>query len=326
MLRSSPSIVFIIDKPAVVRRLAPHLSARWPGQRIFAITTLYAGLYEFRYPRGLSLRDFPYVSEPRWKPRPLEQNAVWVVEGTEVARVGLQPRAVLSEADLICFASDPDASGAVAFHVLLSETLGQAAALEERPVFQIPSLDASSIERALDTPGTTTDPVFVTWVNIGYARRFFDFNFNVNALALLGQVFHQVGQKRPALAVSKFGLQLLYGLQTQSPLGDGELLRFMEGWRGTSRHAPSPLGSPASRPAIVGQLLDAGLVTRDLQYRLSLSRCGTEFLALLHPDCEDADLPARLEAWGLAWPDSRPQMERYLRTFFGKQKRFAIAR
>ena len=60
------------------------------------------------------------------------------------------------------------------------------------------------------------------------------------------------------------------------------------------------------------------IVGRDLV----LSAQGQAFLDLLHPGCCDQDLPGRMRQWEQEWPVSRPKIERYLRTFFGKQKRF----
>jgi hypothetical protein len=42
----------------------------------------------------------------------------------------------------------------------------------------------------------------------------------------------------------------------------------------------------------------------------------------LHPDCEDPDLPFRLHAWCEAGAAAKPAIDRYIKTFFGKQKRF----
>ena len=87
------------------------------------------------------------------------------------------------------------------------------------------------------------------------------------------------------------------------------------------------LGSAASSHEIITNLVLLGLVscTPDQSNRLGcrLTDAGASFLDLLHPDCEDADLPFRHSQWQAEWPASRSAMERYLRTFFGKQRRFA---
>lgn len=56
--------------------------------------------------------------------------------------------------------------------------------------------------------------------------------------------------------------------------------------------------------------------------RLLCSCCGAVTLSHLHPDCQDMDLPGRMNEWQNQWPASRGKIERYLRTFFGKQLRF----
>ena len=49
---------------------------------------------------------------------------------------------------------------------------------------------------------------------------------------------------------------------------------------------------------------------------------GRAFLEKLHPDCEDPDLPFRLSEWQHDPATGHAKAQRYLRTWFGKQKRF----
>jgi hypothetical protein len=54
---------------------------------------------------------------------------------------------------------------------------------------------------------------------------------------------------------------------------------------------------------------------------LKLSDLGHRYLDSLHPSCEDADLPFRLDAWSkLPEVEAKAKIDRYIRTFFGKQK------
>lgn len=310
-------VVFVVEKPANLRALAPHLSAKWPG-KVYAITTLYIGLYEFHYPRGLNMADFPFVGEPAWKKRPLKSSPVFSVEGGEARQCDLEPADILRGASSILFAADPDPSGAVAFHILLSECLGPESACASRPALRLYALDDHSIGEAVESAGTTDDDWFQSLRNAGIARRFFDFNYNINAMALFGNALRQVGGVSRDYLVSKYSLQLLYALRDQPPIdSERALIRMMHEWPGTGRYARRDLGSPASQPAIIEGLRSAGLV-----HEAGLSAAGQAFLDLLHPDCRDPDLPARITRWEQAWPSSRTAVERYLRTFFGKQKRF----
>lgn len=319
------SIVFIVDKPSFARALAPHLSARWPTSRIHAITTLRLGLYEFRYPRGLSFTAFPYIAEPSWKLRQQASSPTWLIEDGVATRIESVPADSLRDATTIIFAGDPDPSGAVAYHVLLSQCLGPDAAVLARPALHLEGLDEPSIARSLDAISSTADTWFVESLNAGLARRFFDFNFNVNALVLLGAPLRDAGVVDDRFTMSKYSLQLLHGLQGRPAMTEVQVLELMHQWPGTGRYAPTELGSPASRANIVSGLCDAGLLVADDKRCMSLGVRAQAFLSRLHPDCQDADLPARMRQWEADWPTSKPRIERYLRTFFGKQKRFSGA-
>jgi hypothetical protein len=56
---------------------------------------------------------------------------------------------------------------------------------------------------------------------------------------------------------------------------------------------------------------------------VSLSENGRKFLQALHPDCQDFDLPFRLQEWQkLPSEEARKKIDKYLLTWFGRQKRF----
>ncbi|HEJ2342221.1 TPA: hypothetical protein ACWLUJ_005738 [Pseudomonas aeruginosa] len=327
MSKSKPSIVLVMEKPYSSRVVAPFLKDRWPGHKVFVIYTFYLGLYEFRYPRGLTFASLPYISAPDWRPRKFDSahppRVVELLQG-EVRPTRLEPSSVLAEADEIWFACDPDSSGAIAYHVLLSQCLGEEVACLERPALVLHSLDTASIQRGLDNPSSTTTPFFQACLSAGQAKRFFDFNYNVNSLVLFGECLRRVGVSTERFAMSKYSLQLLYALQGQEPLSEINVLSQMHQWRGSGRYEPSKLGSAASMGRILSGLLSADLLAEG-ERGIALSSRGSALLKLLHPDCADPDLPARLETWQCDWPSSREKMCRYLRTFFGKQARYIRA-
>ncbi|HCE7248298.1 TPA: hypothetical protein NHR53_006199 [Pseudomonas aeruginosa] len=327
MSERQSSIVLVLEKPSQAHKLAPLLATRWLGQRVFAIYTLYLGLYEFRYPRGLTFSDLPYTRDPVWKARKFDVTPpVLVVElvNGDVRKTDLEPAQVLATAETIWYGCDPDASGANAYQVLLTQCLGAESAALERPALFLYALDTASLQSALDAPSSTADPLFLTWLNKGEAKRFFDFNYNVNSLSLFGECLRDVGVDTTGYGLSKYSLQLLYAFKGASPITEVQVLRLMDEWPGTGRYGLSGLGSPASRAPILLGLIDVGLLERS-EKLISLSARGHDFLGLLHPDCQDLDLPARLAEWQSQWPESRGKIERYLRTFFGKQLRYRSA-
>lgn len=330
---SQSNVVLVMEKPSQARAVAPFVAGRWPGRQVLVVFTLYLGLYEFRYPRGLSHADFPYVGEPAWKvrdfgdagdpgPRPL--SFAFDLTHGQINQTKLNPFEVVASAGELWFACDPDHSGANGFDVLVTECLGVEAAAKEYPALILHSLDGESVKQALQTPATTADPAYREWSDKGWAKRYFDYNFNVNSLALFGECLRKVGIDTSDFGMSKYGLQLLYWLRGQEPISEGCILNSMDQWSGTGRYHPHGLGSSASRASIMTQLRRAGLSA--YQDRLTtITDRGNEFLNLLHPDCEDPDLSARLAAWQADWPNSKDKMSRYLRTFFGKQSRFKPA-
>ncbi len=343
MSSTKPTVVVVTEKPSIVRALAPYLSRRWPEHRVLAIMTMYLGLYEFRYPRGLAADAYPVITDPRWKPRRVERPVIDVhqlaaemaIPGGFTRRADQDPVQALQEADEIVFAADPDPSGAVAFHVMLEQALGASAAAVVRPMIFLPTLAPEEIERAVAAPGSTAEPAFQEWLRAGQARRFFDYNFNVNSLSVLGEALKRTSmhaaQMAPHVGMSKYGLQLLYFLRGKTFDAAADVILAMHRWQGTGKYGKHPsdstqLGTAASQQQILTNLITLGLIAcprKQDRLRCDFTDAGTAFLDMLHPDCEDADLPFRLRQWEAEWPASRPTMERYLRTFFGKQRRFA---
>lgn len=310
--------VIVVEKPSALKTLAPHLQAKYPGP-LYAICTLYIGLYKFQYARGLRMHEFPVIAEPRWVPRADlsgEFNPVFELNNGTVTRAKISPLALLKEASQIVFAAEPDSSGAVAFHVLLSQALGEQAALEPREALYLMELSPTYLQNAVANPSSTNASWFVAMRNAGLARRFFDYNFNTNSLALLSPRTVRPGE----YLMSKYSLQLLFGLrarQDPQPTSEGAVISLMRRWPGTGKYEPVALGSEASRFEIYSGLCLAGLVEAQ-----RISDAGDAYLKTVHPDCEDADLPARLSAWADTWPESKDAMTRYLRMYFMKQARF----
>lgn len=321
---TKPSIVLVMEKPNTAREIAPLLANRWPDQQIFIIFTLHLGLFEFQYPRGLSFSSLPYAEDPIWKRRnPDGQTFTHFAElcAGKLKRIDVEPEALLNNANEIWFACDPDYMGVIAYHVLLTKVMGSESAAVERPALMLTSLDMDSVKKTIDKPSSTESPFFKSCLNAGMAKRFFDFNFNINSMVILGECLRRVGVDTDYFSISKYALQLLYCLKAKKPLAEYKVFGLMDKWSGTGRYPTSELGSPMSRHDIIQRLLDAELLKSE-NSKISISAKGLAFLNELHPDCQDLDIPARIRQWQSDWPNSKNQMSRYLKTFFGKQIRF----
>lgn len=327
MTNSNSSIVLVMDKHQAARWLAPLITDKWPGRRVFAILTYYVGVYEFRYPRGLKMSDFPFVGEPAWKIRDMlglpHYPALELIDG-QLINSELSALDLLRDNSEIWYAGDLSHSGANAFDVLMAESLGVNISATAFPAIFIRALDSESLISAIDAGSSTDSPKFRECVAKGKAKRFFEFNFNTNSMAVFGDRLRKVGVDTDKFEIGKNSLQVLYWMRAQEGVetySEGKLVMAMYGWKGTGRYEQCEMGSPASQSLIVSSLTRSGLLARQGR-EIFISDLGHAFLRLLHPDCEDQDLPARLHGWQADWPNSKPKIERYIRTLFGKQLRF----
>lgn len=337
------NILIVSEKPSLSRAIAPVARSHWPADNITFVHAVPYGNFRFVYPRGLRMQDYPRVSEPvhglvswsRWACEPLVLDAAGLLTKVQMGEHHF------TDADLIVYACDPDHTGAVAFDVLMAVVFGDDRA-KDCPAMWLDALDELSIRRALARMAPFRQ-VAARSLEYGDMKRYFDWNWNVNALAVLGDAARRAGVPTEAPPLSKYSLQVLYALRDKLPMAEGQIISLMTKWPGTGRYPYAPgewrprVGSAASVAQIVQNLVDAGLLSqllpagwmgplqeyRSPPYRLAISDRGRALLALLHPDCEDLDLPFRLDAWCNQGAAAKPAIERYIRTFFGKQLRFA---
>lgn len=321
-------ILIVAEKPAITRHLAPFARERWPDADITFVHAVPYGNFNFSYPRGLRMQDFPAIAEPLHR---LQAWDAWSCPPLRLLADGSLGPAAMSDAlfqdaDLIVSACDPDHTGAVSFDLLLQHVFKGSRVVNCQALYLV-ALDAGATRKALADMRPVGE-LFADSVAYGRLKRFFDWNWNHNSLVVLGDAQRRAGVSVDAPPLSKYALQLLYCLRGQAPMAEGDLIQRMAHWKGTGRYSgaqAAPLGSAASRAAIIENLLQAKLLDalpHGQRIQLSLSDLGLELLAQLHPDCEDSDLPFRLHAWCQAGEAAKPAVARYIRTFFGKQLRF----
>lgn len=334
-------ILIVSEKPSLSRAIAPTARAHWPTADITFVHAVAYGNIKFVYPRGLRMQDYPQVSEPvhglvswsRWACAPL-------LDADGLLTQVPMGEHHFTEADIIVYACDPDHSGAVAFDVLMAVVFGDDRA-KDCPALWLWSFDEPAVKRAFAAMAPFGQ-VAARSLEYGLIKRYFDWNWNVNALAILGDASRRAGVPADAPPLSKYSLQLLYALRNVPQMGEGSVVRLMQDWPGTGRYTYGlgewrpGVGSFASVAQILENLVRAGLLERTPAVRMpppgdsgrattvvAVSDRGRALLALLHPDCEDPDLPFRLDVWCNEGAAAKPAIDRYIRTFFGKQMRFA---
>lgn len=330
-------IVILSEKPSITRIIAPVIAQKLAGHDVIVLHTMGIGAYQYRLPRGLKWSKYPFVEQPKMLiHRPGHQYMPYRLAPCQgstrdgwVAAPEVEPISTLKAADKIVFACDPDHTGVMGFFITLAGALGEDAALEKRDAIVLRSFDEESIRRSFENMSTYPDDFQDTFLRYGQAKRYFDHNFNLNSLTIMGKTLSSSGIDSSQHVLSKYGLQALYFICRNPDLTEGTLIEKFRHWKGTGKYRNDSvmLGSSMSTVAIIEQLLDMGAIQRQdgaspSGRKIQLSPLGEGLISNLHPDCEDPDLPFRLNAWCEAGLDtSRPAMDRYLVRFFGKQKR-----
>lgn len=354
-------IVIASEKPWVALCQARFLKEKYPEASTLVFNLNRMGLLRFTYPRGGAFSDYPRVSEPEYQPFVTSatracslEDYVKVAErapeyeyrnSSDWPSTALDAEALLKairNAKRFVFAADPSPTCAHSYHRLL-EIAGVDDPRSKTDAYILYALDEKSLKLRFEKGSNAeTQGYLAKLTSQGAVKRYFDWNWNQNALVVLRPALSATGI--PAdVTISKFELQLLYILAA-NPEGlpeqmlrsrkqqadpaiwtEGIICWAMKNWKGTGKYPEcADFGSAASRWVIIEHLMEKKFITRDSgDNRITVTPTGTEFLSLLHPDCEDPDLPGRLNKWmdeGLS--TCKPAIDRYIRTFFGKQIRF----
>jgi len=337
------NVVLVTQNSSLAHCLLPVLAERYlPKHREMPLTVfVHPNVHlnaSFAYPRGMKWAEYPFVGDPVYKPMDLTawrkprltvpiSDEMWPETEEERTLSHEDVVARLREADIIVNGMDRGMSGDLVFHRVL-----ECAFPEEPPKARVLNpllivLEREDLMRSFDEAENT--PInkdrALTYARL---RRRFDYCYGVNAFAILGRTMAVAGLFGETVP-SKFGLQFLYAIQRSGPLTDGQAVELMWGWKGTGRYPNDRLyntefGSYSSRAKIIEQLGQAGLIDRSgpIGATNRLSDAGERFLSLLHPDCEDPDLPFRFDEWcWLPEAEAMAKIDRYIKTFFGKQKR-----
>lgn len=337
----SKKIVYVCEKPSITELFSSYAEQAHPLDEVYFINQFNLGFYHFQYPRGLKHSDFPHLATVKMKLNDSQDQEpfasltkILVFSQREQAYLKNNPIQqmieVLQSADQIIFACDGDYSSVVAFHHLLKETLGEEKALLSHQAIVLQVLTAQGIQHAVNRGLTTHDDWYVSAREYGLAKQYFDYNFNLNSYAVFGDALAQVGFDRVQVHLSKYLLQVLYFMARHEGefKREAELYIRMSEWVGTGKYGPSAngtLGSVISRTEIIMRVSELGLI-ENRDHSLFLSAQAKALLSYLHPDCCDLDLPFRIYDWCQDFEQSKPKMDRYLRTLFGKQKRFFAKR
>lgn len=334
-------IAIVTEKPHMARTIHNVARELFPADTLDYLIVWPIGLYQPHLPRGLRWHDYPHIAPfqvndfvRRAGPPGSAMASLMGARGNRKSGDDLlfvpqedAFRQTLRGADRIICLMDPSEH---MYHadVVLQRALGRGIGTNEAR--RLCALDQKSIERALLGGSLADDAIISRLVSRGRARYYFNYQFALNSLAVLGPATGETGAGR---WVSKYQLQLLYAFGKQAPASQGDWIGRMHQWEGTGRYSDREvgcgLGSMISRASIVEQVMAHGW-TQTLPVGIggksplvTISPAGEAMIERLHPGCEDADLPFRLDAWaGRGLDATKAEIDRYILTFFGRQKRF----
>lgn len=321
--RAKQRVLIASEKPFA----ATHTVAAWrrahPDDDITIVYLPPMGALSLDIPRDLPISQVPRIAEPQYAPNFYGSNMTRVPQGCHYApNLG----SAVQNVDIIVCATDPDPAGT--FNFANSMRYAGIDLADSVLWFPVTATDGAVLDDELKSGKSVMHPNFSAMQKHGEARRFFDYNFAINALPCYSHIFRRAGLPLKVNFLSKYALQLTFHLvKNDEEYTKDNIHKLMKYWPGSGKYPDQQIGSPISRDQILQDLIAAQILThvsggydgkREV-YRVS--NLAKNLVASLHKGMCDPDLPARLDNWGATWPDSRASIETYIRTVFGQQRR-----
>jgi hypothetical protein len=323
-MRQVRRTLIVTEKIFQARRIAPLWQELHPEDSISHFYTPPMGSFRFHLPRELPLSSVPIIADPVLQRRPEGDLSP---EGTSIFDGDFG--AMAREADHIVCATDFDPAGCRNFLDLI-DVYNVSTPLSDMTWLALRCLEAKEIKACIARDRRVDDPDFAKMAGIGRARQYFNNLYLLNSLPVFGRTLAMAGIDTAGDLgfMPKYSLQMLLLLKRlePGPLTENDLLRLQV--ENPVSGTKSPMGSPISRFEIFSWLLRSGCLNalerseKQKRQKYSLSDRGRRLASLIHKDCFDPYLGSRIHRWGETWPESKPAIDRYIRTFFGKQKRF----
>ena len=322
-------LAIVAEKPSILAAALTSIRESFPDTDLSTVLVCYpvfgwfVGDRRFKLPRGLRWEDYPFVGSTMFKPIGLEEARCVLGADRATSRIATEVEAAesLSKADRILLLMDPDYGGLHLAARFLADHF-DVIPWDRTVCPTFFDLLPTSIRQSMDEAVRGDEKMHL--VHAGEIRRYFDYNYLVNSLAVISETARRVGIEKGV--PSKYGLQLLYDARQTGEISYSRRIERMARWEGTGKYprkAAYGLGSPASRAPIVDQLVKNGYLEIIGKTSTRLSTSGHRFLDALHPRCEDQDLPFRLAEWSRLSPaNAEEKIARYIRSFFGRQKTF----
>jgi DNA topoisomerase IA len=330
--------LIIVEKPSCIRLLASSAQETWPHDELIFLSAITITLTLPILPRGLAYSAYPMIAEPAFKPNAdrlegafccsYRADATGIHEPTRLTVE--QTCYLINRADNVVCMPDYDYRGVWGVDQLL-EMFRQDLCKEELDVIRlVGGYTEKHCNFAVQNLIKPSAPSYQTLLNAGRVKSYFDYNFALNSLPIFGNLYRSLLKESAPVFISKYAIQFIIYLSENEGLSEHVFNGRLYGnkWKGSGQYNSQEvtyldgIGSPASRFEIQKQLIKLGLIVhRDRN--LYLTENGLQFVARLHKDTKDYDLPFRLDQWmKMPFDEVKEKIDTYLKTFFGKQKRY----
>lgn len=311
------SSLFIGEKPSFSRQVIEFAPSNTKAEIEYQVDILPYQTIRFHYPRSIKYADIPFIGAPAYKLNPGVRISRW--EDGVSQKIDKDIKSVLSlikSADNVYIATDPDHTGELAANIWVNQS-GR-----NGPVKRLSILDLSDSSISLSWGNLSN---FISdgsnkRLSYGSLKRYFEYNFNINSHVVFGDILRSEGVDTNNFTLSKYQLLLLHLIRRGASKNINSLLCFMANYTGTGKYPPMSIAGPASQAELINQLESVSLINSNAQ----LTEVGLSFLSRTHKKTFDPDLPARLDNWCKQSDvvNAEHEMNRYLRTLFGKQSRY----
>lgn len=330
--------VIFSERGRITAPLLPLMEAYWPGEEIILVSLwfpYFSGGYDF--PRTLRYQDLPLVATPQYKYRTFgpetgaQPPTVWMKGNTgELERreivVFNDFVSLLSRASSVVYCDIMDYQPITTFELFLEHFMPhlrksghKVISIDQRRPAKQTDAQKWQMEAHLDK--TTKDSEYQALAQDGLVKKYFDYNFHLNANVIFGDLYRKLSGTESPVFFTKYMIMIMFVIR-ELPASRMKLETVMYKWKGGDDSDRCSIGTIISRQTILTHLIDLGLI-KEYRRQIVLTDLGNDFLSKLHKDCYDPHLPRRL----MDWRDSnlervKPIIDRYLKTYFGKQIRF----
>jgi hypothetical protein len=350
--------VFTTEGRRSAENLFRFACSQWPEGNIAVVDICFPYFAKnYQYPRTLRYQDLPIVRAPQYKlsePNPEQESKPielllrfdGVVSERYVPTIS-DLSDLCSNATSVTFADRLFYQPAMTFQLFVEHFMPHLADTDNLVLdtWHSGCTAEESLTKSLDEGMTTSDLAFSAAIGAGRAKRYFDYNYHLNGNIVFGDLYRKLSGSAAPIHMSKNMVLVLYMIRKLGSVERWGFEHIMSTWRGWKREGDGfEIGTVPSRQMLVPNLVMLGLVateklaskqetvTLDNEGRVikerareyhSLTSLGERFLECLHPDCYDPFQPRRIDTWQkLGFSEAMPQIDRYIKTYFGKQIRF----